>query len=76
MKARLRVHEAIPEDIKEDLLAVGLLRRRLHELLTAVERRQDKLLGQLLGVKVDTGLLADLLKAHNERAARIRAVRP
>lgn len=73
--ARPKIHEQIPIDIQEDLIAVGLLRRRAHELLEAVERRQDRIISQLLGVKIDTGLLADLVRLHNERAAKIRAVR-
>ena len=74
MKAKSKI-QSIPVDIQEDLLAVGLLRRRLHELLSAVERRQDRIIGQLLGMRVDNALLSDLFRLHNERAARIRAAK-
>lgn len=73
---KIHQHEEIPEDIQFDLLAAGLLRRRMHELLDAVERRQDRIISQLLGVQVTPALLADLFRLHNERCARKRAVRP
>lgn len=74
MKAKSKI-QAIPVDIQEDLIAAGLLRRRAHELLAASERRQDEIIAQLLGLRVDTALLADLYREHNEKAAKLAAVR-
>ena len=68
-----RVHHRIPVEVRQDLLALGLLRRQLRELVNSIEYREDRIAERLLGVRSNT-LLSDLLQEHNERAARIRAV--
>jgi hypothetical protein len=80
----------IPPEVQDELISIGILQRyregrlkqvqvlnfREQDIARAVEMHQRRAIEMLLGVKIDAGLLADLLKEHNERAARERAGRP
>lgn len=71
--ARPKIHEAIPETVREQLIALGILQRRLREIVVAVERRENRIIEELTGVKVDSGLLTDLIQEHNANAAKLAA---
>jgi len=80
----------IPPQVQDELISIGILQRwregrlkqleflhfREQDIARAVEMHQQRVIELLLGVKIDAGLLADMLKARNERAAQERAVRP
>jgi hypothetical protein len=66
-----QIRQTIPVALQEELLAVGMLQRwRPSATGTAIETRQNGIIEQLLGVKLDGGFLTGLAAAHNRRAAR------
>lgn len=58
----------IPQDVQQDMIAVALLTARLHEIQSAIEHRQSRIVEKLTGVNIDAGVLGELVAAHNRRA--------
>jgi len=71
-KANSKALTAIPQEVQQDIIALVLLTRRLHEMLAGIEYRQNSIVEKLTSAKVDDALLAGLVAEHNQRAAKLR----
>lgn len=63
---------AIPQEVRDELLALGILRIESYKRMAAIEAAQDSIIEKLTGAKMNDALIADLLAAHNRRAARMQ----
>lgn len=72
--ATKKIHQ-IPETVREDLIALAILQRGLRKTVVAVERRGNRIIEKLTGVKIDNEFLAGLLEQHNLKAAKLRAAK-
>jgi hypothetical protein len=63
---------AIPQEVRDELLALGILRIESYKRMAAIEAAQDSIIEKLTGAKMNDALIADLLAAHNRRAVRTR----
>ena len=75
IQQRDKALRSLSAEAQDELLALGILERRLQETQDAVQRRQ-RVIELLVGTELSAGFFADLLRLHNERAAKEQAVRP
>jgi hypothetical protein len=76
IQQRDKALRSLSPEVQDELLALGILQRQLEESRDAVQRRQARIIELLVGSELSAGFFADLLRLHNERAARAQAVRP
>lgn len=67
---------AIPENVKEDLVALAILQSRLHETRDAIRVRRSRVNAKMPGAARlvgDDTLIRMLIRQHNTRAAKVES---
>jgi hypothetical protein len=76
IQQRDKALRSLSAEAQDELLALGILERRIQETQDALQRRQERVIELLVGTELSAGFFADLLRLHNERAAKAAQVRP